>query len=745
MTERDARARLRAVEAFAGLDDAGMAQLEEALRPVLLEPGEILVRQGDEADAVYIVAEGRLEAISGVNPDQDPVLAELGPGSVVGEVAALTGGRRSATLRAARHTHVYALAGEAVEQLVAHAPEIGERLADGARRRLRATRLVGHLRALFPDIDHTLLGEVAAGVEWTNLAAGQVLFRQGEPAPAAYLVVTGRVRILLTGPEGVDRPLAEVGAGELIGEAALLEEARRAATVVASRETTLARFPRQRFEELVARQPGALLPVARMLVARSRAAGDHRRRATAGERALALLPIGADVDLAGFAEQLGTRFEAFGRTAHVSATSLDRALGLDDAAQAAPGSAGELRLARWLEETEAASDLLALQADPALTPWTERCVRHADHLVLVGDATADPAVTDLERAVLADRDVPHQRVSLVLLHDADTDHPVNTAAWLEPRRVDHHHHVRHGHAGDLARVSRHLAGRAVGLVLGGGGARGFAHLGVIRALHEAGVPIDMVAGASIGATLGLVVGLETPLDEQVTFTARAFTGVLDYTTPTASLLKGQAVAESIRNAVGQRRLEDLWVPYLCTSTNLTRARLEVHDRGDAVQAVRASLSIPGVFPPVPYGEDLLVDSGVLNNLPIDVLRRRHPTATIIAVDVAPLQGPRAKADYGVALSGTGVLLRRLTPGLRAQPVPGLMATLMRSLITGAAAARDAGIAAGTADLYLPLDLRGVGMLEFDTVPQVTERGYEAAREPIAAWLAEQPQVPRRDD
>jgi predicted acylesterase/phospholipase RssA len=209
--------------------------------------------------------------------------------------------------------------------------------------------------------------------------------------------------------------------------------------------------------------------------------------------------------------------------------------------------------------------------------------------------------------------------------------------------------------------------------------------------------------------------------------------VLDYTVPITSLVSARRIVRALEEGTQGCDIEDSWLPFFCVSTNLTRSRTVVHRRGSMAYAMRASLSIPGVMPPVPYGEDLLVDGGVLNNLPVDIARRLNPTGIVITSDVAPPLGPRARSDFGLYVSGTRVLARRLTPGVKAPRVPALMATLMRSLLVAAAEQRDRNLADGLADLHMQLQLRGVGLLDFDVAEPVAEKGYHEAIALLTEW------------
>ncbi len=203
-----------------------------------------------------------------------------------------------------------------------------------------------------------------------------------------------------------------------------------------------------------------------------------------------------------------------------------------------------------------------------------------------------------------------------------------------------------------------------------------------------------------------------------------FDHLLDYTLPIVSLVKGARITRNIEATFGTWDIEDLWLPFYCVSTNLTKSRLEVHRRGSTALAMRASVAIPGILPPVPYQGDLLVDGGVLNNLPFEMMRDDSTIETIIAVDVAPDQGPRARCDYGMSVSGFQALVATLRRGK--SDYPSVTSVLLRSMLTGAVRNQKTSMQDGSIDLLLTLHLPGVGLLEFDRSREVADAGYEAA-------------------
>ena len=236
----------------------------------------------------------------------------------------------------------------------------------------------------------------------------------------------------------------------------------------------------------------------------------------------------------------------------------------------------------------------------------------------------------------------------------------------------------------------------------------------------------------MGAIIGTVMADAYDADEIVAWTERHFPKSMDYTIPVVSLIKGNRIARSASETFGDRDIEDLWLSYFAMSTDLTTSRSHVHDRGPLDLVIRATSAIPGVMPPVPYGDALLIDGGVLNNLPLDVAREKSPAGKVVAVDVAPPRGPRAHSDYGLSVSGWEAIRSRFGSGRSAYP--GISAVLMRSMITASMRARDDQVLNGLADCYLDLDMRGVSMLEFDHPADVAQRGYESALPLVADWL-----------
>jgi predicted acylesterase/phospholipase RssA len=394
---------------------------------------------------------------------------------------------------------------------------------------------------------------------------------------------------------------------------------------------------------------------------------------------------------------------------------------------------------QWLNEQELAHRFVLYETDPAFSSWTERAVRQADHVVFVADAAATPEPGEAEQGLAARwRGARAPRRSVVLLRDAGAPAPRGTAALLAAHEADCHYHVSLDHAEDFARLARCLTGAGIGLVLGGGGARGFAHLGVLRALAEAEVPIDWVGGTSVGAIIAALVAQRLPPGEALARCKEHFSSLKDPTLPVVALLAGRRIRAKLERVFGAAAIEDLELPYLCVSTNLSRAAQTVHERGPLVRAIRASIALPGVLPPVSLGEDLHVDGGLVNNLPIDVMAAKPEIGSVLAVDVSAEVEMRAPPDRDLDASGWRMLWERIHPGDARSEMPSIMSLLTRSALVASVYWTRERRAAEAASLYLRIPVADLRLLAFERIDEIVARGYEAARGAIRAWSSGRP-------
>ncbi len=357
-------------------------------------------------------------------------------------------------------------------------------------------------------------------------------------------------------------------------------------------------------------------------------------------------------------------------------------------------------------------------------------MRQAERVLLVTTAREPSVHLDRLRPVLQ-RDVdPLATAPLELVLLATSSRREQAGSWLSSHAISHCHHVRRDSADDVARVARHLSGESVGLVLGGGGARGMAHIGVIKALAELGIPIDHVGGSSIGAIVGGQAAMGWTWDEMLAYDEREWKSRwlrFDLTVPTVSVSSGRRARRLLEDTFGSLAIEDFRLPFFCTTVNLSRFRLAVHRQGPAVRWIRASASAPGLWPPVVDDDgELHIDGGQLNNVPTDVMRHGH-LGPIIAVDVCAVQSAMTVPTGVEPPVGIRHLLRRRFR----HRFPSLVDTLSRCALLASLQHRERAFE--QADVYLTPDLATVGFSGFGRIREAVDIGYRTAMESLAGW------------
>jgi NTE family protein len=551
------------------------------------------------------------------------------------------------------------------------------------------------------------------------LEGGATLFEQQDPGDAYYVLLRGRLAVFRSDDTGVERRVADVGVGEGVGEMALLSDEPRSATVRAVRSSELIALGRASFLDLVYRVPAVGIGVMRLLVQRLRTSMDVTPVAT---QVATVTVVGLD---------------GHGGAARVAAELADTLAGMRTCCLATAGTAtmgAEPGPGRPLDELEERYEVVVVAPDPSDTVASRRATSQADVVLLVADGGLSPAARDRAAATVVALDLgPWVRRELVLTWRADQPALGAARRWSEAVTADRVTHLRAGTTRDLVRLARRLTGDEIGVVLSGGGARGFAHIGVLQALDEAGIAIGRIGGASMGAMVGALRATERPPADQLALCRRIFLEgrpLRDHTYPEVALVRGRRLQELTRAELGEGDIEDLPVPYFSVASSLNTAEVRIDERGSLWRAVRASGSVPGYGPPMYRDGESLVDGGVLASLPVEEMRART-SGPIVAVDVSRENYPAVARDFDDATPSGWELRRRRRSG---EAVPNLGRILYRvSTLASAGAARRGRM---IADLVLAPPAAGIGALEFDRLDELASIGYRAAREQLVGAEAE---------
>jgi len=571
--------------------------------------------------------------------------------------------------------------------------------------------------ALFASLSASSLDALTGIAAPLGLRSGERLFSEGEAAEHLYIVATGRLRVMIG-----DRLAGLVGALEPIGEVGMLSGEKRTATIEAIRDSQLIQIRRDQLMEFLTANPTALIAITRVLIGRLRQNQREQKLSSArSARTFAVIAGTPGVDAAAAARAVQQRLSGLDSCMLVDDAIVDRELGEAMSSTPMTDCAGNEQLVEWLNTLERKHRYLVYAAGSDPGPWAARCMRQADRVLVVLRADETPVLTPMLDALR--RSGIFAMVELIMLRPTGSGGG-DVLAWKTLSGARAHYFVRPDNEADFASVTRQLTGRGVGLVLGGGGARGFAHLGLLRALEERGLAIDLAGGSSMGALISAMVACGWTSHEMAPLLRETFVThnyLNDYMFPRIALVKGRKILRRLREIFGEQLIEHLRMPWFCVTTNLTRGSAMVHDAGPLEVWLAASMSVPGIFPPVVYKGELLADGAVANSLPTDIMQNLE-RGPIIASNVSTEGDIRAPGIEGPDPEG---LLNWTGPG---EP-PSLRDILFRTATMTSESGTRARSA--NANVYLRMPVLGIGMFAWKRMDEIVERGYQHAKEKLA--------------
>ncbi|KAM9491398.1 patatin-like phospholipase domain-containing protein 6 isoform 8-T9 [Salvelinus alpinus] len=622
--------------------------------------GTVLARQGDQDVSLHFVLSGCLHVYQRMIDKQDAVcLFVTQPGEMVGQLAVLTGEPLIFTIKANRDCTFLKISKSDFYEIMREQPSVV----------LSAAHTVAIRMSPF-------VRQMDFAIDWMAVEAGRALYRQDDQSDCTYIVLNGRLRSVIRKANGKKELVGEYGRGDLIGVVEALTRQPRATTVHAVRDTELVKLPEGTLNNIKRRYPQVVTRLIHLLgqkilgnlqQARGPFSGSALGRSSVASSpdvtnpasnlsTVAVLPICDEVPINAFNLELSHALSAIGPTLLLTSDIIRERLGAS-----ALDNIHEYRLSGWLAQQEDINRIVLYQTDSSMTPWTQRCIRQADCILIVGLGEQEPALGQLEQ--MLENTAVRALKQLVLLHKEDGSGPSRTVEWLNMRSwCSGHLHLRcprrvfsrrspsklrevyekvfektADRHSDFSRLARVLTGNSIAVVLGGGGARGCSHVGVIKAMEEAGIPIDIVGGTSIGSFIGALYAEERSAvrtKQRAREWSKAmnsvFKTILDLTYPITSMFTGAAFNTSISKVFQEKQAEDLWLPYFNVTTDITASAMRVHQDAD--------------------------------------IARNMGAKTVIAIDVGS-QDETDLCNYGDSLSGWWLLWKRINPWAEKVKVP----------------------------------------------------------------------------
>lgn len=571
--------------------------------------------------------------------------------------------------------------------------------------------------------EETLL-ELSRLEQIISIEAGEVLFEKGDESDAVYQVIHGRLGVYRKENEG-EFLLVESEPTQVIGGEGVLNQTPRSATIRAIRDTQLRRLSASDLMHLLENHPSFTIALTRFLSQRIQAL-TAQVKTTNLCRAFSLFPITPGLALSEFARQLSGAMPG-----NVAILDLPRMKAeLSGGSREASIQSGET--SAWLNTHEENGPTLIL-GDPAFEDWCEVCLRQSDQILLVADSTREPDLSWFETSYRERLRQLSSKIRLVLIHPHGTQRATGTSQWLHTRPYAlRHHHVAWDSVQDLERLGRFMRRTSTGVVFSGGGARSAGQLGALQAFDEMDFPIDAVGGTSAGAVIAATRAAGLGVEQTIKRLLQHVQGgnpLGSLTVPMVSLFEGRRLEERLASFLGDALIEDLWLPYFCVSTNLTQMKPQVYWRGSLYRAVLASISLPGLVPPVLDQGEVFVDGGLIDNLPVGTMRKLG-LGKIVALDASELSGLQAEPGLERCPGGWRQLVRRLLKRPSYKEVPSLVEMLLQ--LPKCSILLQQKHPSSEADLVLKIPSVDLTMLSFERFSDA----IEPAKESVASRRSE---------
>lgn len=556
----------------------------------------------------------------------------------------------------------------------------------------------------FADLSAETISAIAEAGAWQSLPGGWELFSQSTLSRALHINLSGRLIVVRHGVDGADEVVGYIRSGEPAGEMSVLSGEAHSASVYALRDTELLTIARDDVDRLIEKHGDFAAALARIVLHRSR----HPKLSFQGSapRIFALIATSPSIDVNAHARDLARRIARH----KLNATWFPYT---DE-----PPEAGAF------SQTENAHDVVLLAARVDHSPWYRFVLRHADRFLVMARRDSRPSKPFPLTSDAGARARKFRLVDLVMLHEGAQSG--RTVDWIDAIGASRVINLRNDACTD--RLARIISGTSVGLVLSGGGARAYAHIGAVKALREAGVPIDYICGASMGAVVAACIAMDWPQAEMEQRIRDAFVSsnpLGDHVLPVVALTKGGRVETRLEQHFGDTQIENLTTPFFCVSSDIMNGAVHVHRQGSLRRALRASIALPGILPPVIDDHALLVDGAVVNNFPTDIMTTMHRGVTI-GVDVAR----EGVIDIDAFRDPPGFFSWVANHGFGAAPP--IISLLMRS----ATARREHFDAPRPADIMIAPTVKGVELRDWKKYDIAVADGYKSAKTAIAQHWAD---------
>ena len=592
------------------LDNSTIESLSTIMDLVDYEKSTKVYCKNEKVSKFLIICSGKCDLVDG----NDKINRTLNSGDFFGLISLFTNSSKNYDLITSEKLKTLELEKAKLIELTNKIPDIKKQLLQIVNKQLFNPEINAALSTIAKGVDEKTIEELKKDISWKTLNDSEILFNEGDMGDSCYIVMSGRVQAIKNHGKDNEVVLGELKKGDIIGDMALITGEKRSATIKASKLSRLIYISKKSFDQVMYSNPKALMEVSKALI--NRLKFQDKKEKINKNIIIGIISLVDNKTNQDFYSILDNNLQLFGNTENL--TELTSHL---------DSNKDSLDFEILLENIVSNNDFLILHSnDVNDIKWKENILKYSDKVIIIGNPKELNSISNEELQIFNNyTDLNLDKIWLVLNHSKDTVVPSNTKKIINDRNGIKTFHIKNNNENDIKRIVRFLTKQTIGLTLGGGGAKGFAHFGVYKAMNELNIPLDIIGGTSAGSIVASQIALGHSFDQIIKKTKKvnSLRMFKEYGLPYISLIKSNKIEQAAKISAEDRDIEDLWIPFFAPATDLTNSKLIVFNQGPLWEAIRSSGALPGIVLPHFMNENIIVDCGLMNNLPVDIMRNNY--------------------------------------------------------------------------------------------------------------------------
>ena len=697
------------------LDDSTIHELSKIMSVVDYNKSDYIYVKNEKILKFLIIHSGICEVID----NDGNVIRKLRENDFFGLISLFTNASKNYDLISVEDTRIFELDKGDLIELTLKFPNIKKELLNIVNEKIFNPEINAAIGKIAKEVDQKSIDELKKDISWKTLNDSEILFNEGDAGDSCYIVMSGRAEAIKNYGKDNEIILGELKKGDIIGDMALITGEKRSATIKASKLSRLIYISKKSFDKVMYNNPKALMEVSKALI--NRLKYKDPKDTLNKNIIVGIVSLINDKNTQNFFTTLNNSLKSFGSIEDLNEITIN----LDSDKE-------NLDFDILLENIISNNDFLILHSvDTNNLKWKKNIIKYSDQVIILGDPVKLNNISNEEFEIFDNYSkIKPNKFWLVLNHNEDTIIPSKTKKIISIRNGIKTFHVKNNNSNDIRRLARFITKQTIGLTLGGGGAKGFAHYGIYKAMNELNIPIDVIGGTSAGAIIASQIALGYSLNEIININKKvnALKMFKEYGFPYMSLIKSYKVEQAAKISAGDSDIEDLWIPFFAPATDLTNSKLLVFDKGPLWEAIRSSGALPGIVLPHFMDKNIIVDGGLMNNLPVDIMKNNYGGKIICS---------SCSLDKSMKTSITGIpnqfklLMSKLFDKTNFEKnyhyVPTITDIVFKTSVVASASQIDENI--NMSDLFLELPTSEFGLTEMNdnSMMKLIDLGYEYSK------------------